>query len=80
MVECQLPKLNVAGSSPVSRSKFSRALPAPSSFPRHLRFCAVILVFHALAKKCRSETVCRDSLGKIVVANLTPCVRFAPMC
>ena len=31
MVECQLPKLDVAGSSPVSRSRFFNDLHGPAS-------------------------------------------------
>jgi hypothetical protein len=32
VVECQLPKLDVAGSNPVSRSIFSTTLQNPASF------------------------------------------------
>ena len=38
MVECQLPKLDVAGSSPVSRSIFSMTCKNP--FPPVLRLCS----------------------------------------
>ena len=61
MVECQLPKLDVAGSNPVSRSIFSI-----TCTPRQISFCLICLnwtpidqIFKALKSDQSADTASR---------------------
>ena len=66
MVECQLPKLDVAGSIPVSRSN---SLPDKDSAYSHLlRRC--LFAFHLCVEHCRNQFGCRPKLDFIEVPGI----------
>jgi hypothetical protein len=65
VVECQLPKLKVAGSNPVSRSSFLSAHPSRLRLRLHWSICAVVMLL--------SLTACKpDPLGKALQGELSP--------
>ena len=74
MVECQLPKLDVAGSSPVSRSRINNLQP----LQKPALFCTTLSPYHeAFAFGIRTTFVPRiESSSFFVAAAFLPMLLF----